>query len=78
MASGIRLEPVSMGKGFVEWHVKYPSLVKKNPALGSAYDDLASACLALKRSLLRAQVEDETATMIEEYATDCEWGCDRN
>ena len=77
MVTGIRLEPVSMGKGFVEWHVVYPSLVKKNPGVGQSFEDLEEACRVLKRHLTESEVDPKTVRLIEEHAADGDWGSDR-
>ncbi|MEM7261229.1 MAG: hypothetical protein AAF488_04505 [Planctomycetota bacterium] len=76
MTTGIHLEPVSLGKGFIDWQVVYPSMAKKVPGLQKSYDDVAEACSALKRHLREDQVDDETRKLIEQHASGDSWGSD--
>ncbi|MCA8961951.1 MAG: hypothetical protein KDC38_15605 [Planctomycetes bacterium] len=72
--SGVRLEPVSMGKGFVEWQVVYPSLAKKCRGLPSRFEDLREACRELKRHLTADRVDPETVALVEQQAPEGAWG----
>lgn len=62
---GIALEPVSMGKGFVQWRVVYPTLVKKNRQLAARYDRLEDACAALGQYCRREELDPYTVEQIE-------------
>ncbi len=74
---GIRLDSVSMGKGFVEWHVHYPPVAKKIRELKGRYDDLNEACADLKRYCLKEEVNGETVRLVEEQCPDISWGSER-
>lgn len=71
---GIALEPVSMGKGFVQWRIVYPPLVKKNRRLQSMYDSYDAACTAIKQHCERSAVDPTIAEQVEAQCPDLAWG----
>lgn len=75
---GIALEPVSMGKGFIQWRVVYPSLVKKNRHLQAKYDSFDDACKALVSFCRREELDTYTADQVEtncrETGVEASWG----
>jgi len=73
VANGIRLSSVSMGKGFVEWQVVYPSLAQKNEDLQARYGDLRLACEELKRHCSKGDVDPETVALADREQPDLPW-----
>ena len=76
--SGVYIETVSLGKGYVNWKVHFPTLAKRLPGVKSEYDDLIAACKDVKRFLRREEVDPETVTQVEQHYADGKWGADRD
>ena len=74
----IRLESVSMGKGFVRWRVVTPRLRKRPRDLEKDYEDLTSACVAVKALFLEQEVDPDTVALVEERDPEGTWGSARN
>ncbi len=73
----IRLESVSIGKGFVRWRVVTPRLKKRPRDLEEDYEDLTSACEVVKALFLEQEVDPDTVALVEERDPDGTWGSAR-
>ena len=70
---GIRIESVSLGKGYVSYRVHFPPLSRRNRAVQKEYPRLARACEAIKRHCRREDCEPETIALVERHVPDGEW-----
>ena len=73
----IRLESVSIGKGFVRWRVVTPRLQKRPRDLEKDYEDLTSACEVVKALFLEHEVDPDTVALVEERDPEGTWGSAR-
>ena len=76
--TGVYLETVSLGKGYVSFRVQVPPMAKRNPHLKKEYDDLDEACRDLKRFLGRDEVDPETVLVVEKQCPEGHWGSERS
>lgn len=76
--SGVRMESVSLGKGFVRWCVVMPPMSRRPRGLEKDYETRAEACEAVKKFFLQEEVETQTATTVGEQAPGGQWGSARS
>ncbi len=72
--SGVYIERVSLGKGYVSWKVRFPPLARHHPGVKKEYGDLDEACRDVKRHLGEEDVDRETVKLIEERCPGLAWG----
>lgn len=72
--SGVRLESVSLGKGFVNWRVVLPPMSRRPRGLEKEYESRVDACQAVKKYFLEDEVDPETVAAITEHAPGGQWG----
>ena len=73
----VKIESVSIGKGFVQWRVILPALQRRPRTLKREYAQLQDACTAVKKNFAREEVTTETATLVEEHDPHTSWGSAR-
>ncbi len=76
-SGGIRIESVSLGKGYVAWRIQYPPLVRRRRELKAEYPKLAEACEAVQRWCRRDECDPQTAALVEKNAPEGEWASGR-
>ena len=76
--SGVRMESVSLGKGFVRWRVVMPPMSRRPRGLEKDYETRTGACEAVKKFFLEEEVEPQTATSVAEHAPGGKWGSARS
>ena len=75
--SGVYIETVSIGKGFVKWNVHFPTLAIHSPQIKRQYEDLQEVCKDVKQFLQKEEVDPETVELVERECPDVPWGSGR-
>ena len=70
---GLKVTPVSMGKGRVAWRIDFPPVCRKDERLKGQWDSLEEALRVLKECSPRSGVESETAALADERCPEISW-----